>query len=411
MKPVISIVAGIVVMCLAQVASAQVSVAEISGSLGSNSNYHIKVPASWNGDLVIWNHGFSLGAAEEVPSLGPLESLQLAEGYAIAASSYRQTGWATFQIPQDLKNLYTVFQRNFGAPRQVIVTGASFGGIVTVQALEEGNVGNAVGGLTMCGAIAGSRNWDGALDARLIYDAVCSAVPDAAIPGGASGLPKNSTFSPADLGAAIHACFGLPGVPSLEQYSRLATFLGVMQIPVTFIGTVMGYATFALADLTWDPQKLSGKIGTGNVNVDYGNPLVNASVARVAPNAGAQARLQANYTPTGDTRGAKIVSIHTDKDGLVLVENESAYADVAAPDRFTTAVVVESTPTHCGFTAAETVAAWESLRGWLAGFPQPTPASMQATCNVIAGSGMADGPCRIDPSFVIPDLDGRIRPR
>lgn len=109
-----------------------------------------------------------------------------------------------------------------------------------------------------------------------------------------------------------------------------------MQIPPSFIGTVMGYATFGLADLTWDPLKLSGQVGTGNLNVDYGNPLINASIARVGPNAGAQAKLQANYTPTGDAHGAKIVSMHTDKDGLVLVENEKEYADLAAPGLFTT---------------------------------------------------------------------------
>lgn len=184
-----------------------------------------------------------------------------------------------------------------------------------------------------------------------------------------------------------------------------------MQIPPSFIGTVMGYATFGLADLTWDPLKLSGQVGTGNLNVDYGNPLINASIARVGPNAGAQAKLQANYTPTGDTHGAKIVSIHTDKDGLVLIENEKEYADLAAPGLFTTAVVVEATPTHCGFTPAETIASWESLRGWLAGGPQPTPVSMQFTCSAIVAGGVAPGPCRIDPTFVIPDMDGRVRPR
>jgi hypothetical protein len=407
MKRLMNGLLAMLVICLAATASAQVPVTEITGSLGSNSNYRIKVPTSWNGDLVIWNHGFSLGPVAEVPDLGPLADLQLAEGYAVAASSYRQPGWATFRIPQDLKNLYTVFQRKFGAPGRVIVTGASLGGIVTIQAIEEANIGNVAGGLTICGALAGSRNWDAALDIRLVYDAVCGSAPGAAIPGGAYGLPKNSTFTPAQLGAAVNACFS----PTPEGFGRLGLFLGVTQIPPEFIGTDMGYATFALADLTWDPQKLSGKIGVGNLNVDYGNAIINASIARVAPNPGAKAKLDANYTPTGDTRGAKIVSIHTDKDGLVLVENEKAYADLAAPEMFTTAVVREATPTHCGFTPAETVASWESLRGWLAGGPQPTPASMQATCNFVMTSGGVAGPCRIDPSFVIPDIDGRFRPR
>lgn len=243
------------------------------------------------------------------------------------------------------------------------------GGIVTVQAIEQANIGNVIGGLTVCGAIAGSHNWDGALDARLLYDTVCGQVPGALIPGGAYGLPKNSTFTQADLGAAINACFGLlqPGGPSLAQAQRLGLFLGVTKLPVGFVGTVMGFATFGLADLVYDPGKLSGQLGTGNVGVDYGEPFVNNAIARVASNPGARTKLLANYSPTGNTRGARIVSLHTDKDGLVIVENEREYAERAPANRFTTAIVREDAATHCGFNGAELLASWESLRAWLAG--------------------------------------------
>ena len=413
MKHVKTVLLALLVACLVATAPAQAQVTEISGNLGSVSYYHIKVPTPWNGTLVIWNHGFSLDPLEEVPDLGPLVAVQLSEGYAVAASSYRLRGWEAFRTTQDLKNLYDVFRRNFGVPGQVIVTGGSLGGIITIQAIEQGNIGIVTGGLTMCGAVAGSRNWDGVVDARLLYDAVCGEVPGAAIRGGAAGLPKGSTFTWTDLGLALNACFGLlePGGPTPEQLGRLGLFLSVAQVPANMVADEMWYATFGLADLTWDPLKLSGKIGAGNLNVDYGNALINSRIARVAPNPGAYAKLQADYTPTGDTRGAKIVSIHTDKDGIVLVENEKEYADVADPALFTAAVVVENPATHCGFTAAETIASWESLRMWLAGAPQPTPTSMQYVCNVIAAGDPTLGPCRIDPSFVIPDADGRIRPR
>jgi hypothetical protein len=36
---------------------------------------------------------------------------------------------------------------------------------------------------------------------------------------------------------------------------------------------------------------------------------------------------------------------------------------------------------------------------------------MQYVCNAVAAGDPTLGPCRIDPSFVIPDADGRIRPR
>ena len=59
----------------------------------------------------------------------------------------------------------------------------------------------------------------------------------------------------------------------------------------------------------------------------------------------------------------------------------------------------------------ELVAGWETLRGWIAGLPQPTAASIQATCEALVAGSLAAGPCRIDPTFVIPDLDDRVRPR
>ena len=60
---------------------------------------------------------------------------------------------------------------------------------------------------------------------------------------------------------------------------------------------------------------------------------------------------------------------------------------------------------------AEGVAGWESLRAWIAGSPQPNADVLQGTCLAIAAGGLASGPCRFDPSFVIPDMDGRIAPR
>jgi hypothetical protein len=400
----------VVLLCAVALAlSAQAARAQqvLTGSTGSNAYYRIVVPDSWNGDLVIWNHGFDLGEPGPVEDadLGPLAQLQLAEGFAVAASSYRLEGWAVFETNTDLKNLYDVFRRRFGAPGRVIITGGSLGGIVTIQAIEQGNLGNVVGGLSICGAIAGSRNWDAALDMRLIYDAICGDVPGAAIPGGAAGLPKNATFAPVDLAAALSACFS----PDPGGFQRLGQFLSVTQIPANFIGTDMGYATFAMGNLVHDPRKLSGKVGVGNEYVDYGDSFLNAAIERVAPNPGAASKLGASYTPSGDTRGARIVSIHTDKDGLVLVENESEYAKWANPADFTAAVVVEATPTHCGFTGAEVAGAWESLRMWLDYGVQPTPLHIQAACNAVAP--LFGGPCRIDPAFVIPDMDGRIRPR
>jgi hypothetical protein len=82
-------------------------------------------------------------------------------------------------------------------------------------------------------------------------------------------------------------------------------------------------------------------------------------------------------------------------------------------DKFTVAVAIEDVGTHCGNTPAELVASWESMRNWVAFGPaaQPTAASIQATCEFVALNPLTPGPCRIDPDFVIPDMDGRVAPR
>jgi hypothetical protein len=406
-------------MLLAWIAATPFTAAAVTELSGFSAGAYFKIlvpdgedPVAWNGSLVIWNHGFSMSPIGPVGDMGPLKDTQLAQGYAVAASSYRQIGWAVFKTNNDLREMLHVFKANFGAPDEIIVTGGSLGGIVTAAALEKGNLGNVTGAVSVCGALAGSRNWDAGTDIRLIYDVICADVPGAYIPGGAEGLPAGSSFSTLDLLTATSACFGFPAPsPNPGAAERLGHFLSATQIPIEFLLTDMGYATFSLADLVHDPAKLNGKIGVTTVGVDYADPVVDAEIERVSPNPGAANRLSRNYTPEGSVGDAKIVSIHTDLDGLVLVENESEYASVVPAANLTTAIVTESAPTHCGFTDAEGAAAWEALRGWIAGAPQPSAADIQATCEFLEAFGLADGPCRYDPGYAIPDMDGRVPPR
>jgi hypothetical protein len=388
----------------------------VAGTTPGGGHYRIIVPDAWNGDLVIWNHGFTLSPPGPVGAgdLGPLLDLQLAEGYAVAASSYQQNGWALFKTRNDVQNLYRAFRTSFGAPDEVILHGASLGGIVTAQAIETARVGNVVGAYPICGAVAGSRVWDGALDLRLIYDVLADGIPGAEIPGGAYGLPKDSALTETDVALAVNQATGIlvpPAARTPQQQANLDTLLAVSGIPESFLLTDMGFATFGLANLTWDPGKLGGHTGIGNANVDYGDAAINAAIERTEPRKRDAARLRKNWTPKGRVGDVKIVSIHTDKDGLVIVENESEYASKVPAKNLTVGIVVEEAPSHCGFTEAEVVAGWEVLRGWIAGFPQPSAADLQATCVALDLGGLAAGPCRFDPSFVIPDMDGRVRPR
>jgi hypothetical protein len=381
--------------------------------------FRIVVPTNWNGNLVIYNHGFSLAPLAPVTDLGPLAPLQLSQGYAVAASSYRMIGWSLFRSQSDNLALYGAFKANFGPAAQIFVNGASLGGLVTVQLFETANPTNQVGSLPFCGALAGSRSWDGALDLRLVYDNVCKNVPGAAIPGGVTGLPAPGfpgyAYSDTDLALAVHACTGLLAPAEFrtpDQAARLAKILAVTTIPENFLLTDMGFATFAYSNLTFAPEKLAGKQGVGNIGVVYPDPVVNQTIQRVKAVSTAADRLKTFYTPNGRLpKNAKILSLHTDKDGLVVVEQEGKYRSVTPPAKLVTAIAVEATPSHCGFTQAELVSGWESLRGWVATGVKPSVLQVQGVCSALAAGGLAQGPCRFDPNYVIKNLDTRILPR
>jgi len=410
---------AVVVGFVGAVATASYGDTVMEGTTAGGAAFKIVVPTAWNGDLVIWNHGYSLTPIQQVTDLGPLSAVQLAEGYAIAASGYQQSGWALFQTKKDLQNLMKVFKANFHKPKRIFINGESLGGIVTDQAVETAHLGNVVGAYPMCGVHGGSINWNAALDLRLLYDLICSNTPAAAIPGGPTGLPAPGypgyTFGFGDLGTAVNACMGVL-VPAAsrtaQQSANLSQFLSITQLPESFVLTDMGFALFGLSNLIFDKAKLNGGQGVGNAKVNYDNGgSVDQNIARVTPKSSAAKKLAKNYVASGKVGKTKVVSLHTDKDGLVIVENENFYASVVPPARLTTAIVKEDTATHCGFNLAETQAGWEALRAWVAGGPQPTAQDIQTTCQSLVDNAQATGPCRIDPSFVIPPLTNRIRPR
>lgn len=402
-------------MLLAAAAWPSLAVAqqEVTGTTAGGARYRIAVPAVWNGSLVVWSHGLTMEAPGEPPDLGPLAQIQMAEGFAVAATSFRQVGWALFKTVPDTRALVAAFEARFGRPDRVLLHGASLGGLVSAQLLEKGGLGNVPGALLWCAPVAGSRNWDGALDLRLAYDAVCDGVAGAAIPGGAEGLPAGSILSDEEITAAVEACTGVGSARqrrTAEQRRRLRTLLDVAGIHESFLQTDMWYVTRVMADLVHDRRKLRDRVGVGNAGVVYRDPDVDAAIARVVPRAGAARRLTRSYTPSGRIGDASVLALHTDKDDLVVVENLSAYAARVPAGQLVAAVAVEDEPSHCGLSVPEALASWEAFVDWVDGGPAPTPASLQELCGRLALLGLGQG-CRIDPQFTIGDLGDRIAPR
>ncbi len=400
------------------------AVTDSQGQTESGAFYRFMVPDGWEAadGLVIWNHGFSFSPISQNSNLGPLADIQLEQGYAVAASSYSIPGWAVFNTVQDVRQMVTAFGEQFAVPGSIILTGGSLGGIVTAQLLEQGGLDNVVGALSACGVTAGSRVWENALDVRLIYEQVCADVPSASIAGAETGLdfwipPQALAQDPLDtvvaatIGLQVSSCTGL-GLPvelrSDADQARLERILELTGLPdELFFAMVMGYATVVLADLTFDPEKLDGRIGVGNLGVDYLDAELNATIQRVAEDPQAAHWLKHQYLPTGQVGDAKVVAIHTDKDGLVVVENMRDWAELLPAGQISAAVVVEDEPSHCSFSEAELFGAWESLRSWVAGGQQPDATAQQSACMQAIDSGQAQGPCRIDPNYLIQSTEQR----
>ena len=135
----------------------------------------------------------------------------------------------------------------------------------------------------------------------------------------------------------------------------------------------MGYATYALSDLVRAPDKLNGLNPFSTIGVDYGDATLNAEIARISP----EPFGQLYFRWSSDFRGrvspsTKVISIQTSRDQLVIPANQDVLRHTLPASQLTSALVNESSPTHCGFTLAEGVAGWEALRAWVAGAPQPT---------------------------------------
>lgn len=119
--------------------------------------YQIEIPSRWNGELVLYAHGFVASGGERGAELRvrppQLREHLLDGGFAWAASSYRCNGYVPgigLQDTMALTDLFTKFNGG-AAPQRVYLTGTSMGGHVTLLGMHEFPTAFA-GALAMCPA-------------------------------------------------------------------------------------------------------------------------------------------------------------------------------------------------------------------------------------------------------------------
>lgn len=406
------------------------AVQEFTGQAPSGAWYRIQAPDDWKpGDaLVLFQHGLTFNQPDGPPSLGPLKSVMLAEGYAVAASAFNQRGWAVFTAIDDNRELVAVFEQKLGLPGEIVPFGGSLGGLLALKLAEAPGFPPVRMAYSLCPAAAGSRIWDTAIDLRLAYDVVCKEAGDLKKGSPPLTWALNLRDIPDDLGdlqdqarvlptlVDVVQCTGVGLPDSLRNGAmdrRRRELMDFAQITdEKFFVTTLGYAIYVMSDLVRAPDKLGGRNPFTTAGVDYGSDAsIQADIARIVadPRAAAQLRQVSDFR--GRVGAAKILSMHTSRDQLVIPSNQEFVRKALPADQVTSVLVDEDEPSHCGFTEPEGIAGWEALRAWRDGAAQPSATSLQESCEQLVALGYVSGACRFDPESAIAPFDSIVRPR
>ena len=370
----------------------------LSGTIGAAA-YSIEVPATWNGTLFLYSHGYVAPGGPNLAYAAPgadATAWLLGHDYAIAGSAYSSTGWALEDAFKDQIALLDYFTTHVGKPKRVIAWGHSLGGIVTAG-LVQLYPDRFVAAMPMCGVLAGGlATWNAELDSAYAFSTLLartSGLQLVHITDPSANLQRAlDAFNRADATAAgrarlalVGALTDLPGWFDLRQPEPAPTdYAGQAAAQASWESRVdFSFAFKYRAEL----EQRAGGNPSWNTGVDYRHVLsispdhaevvalyaaagINLDSDLRALNAGrrvqadpqAAAYLERNITFDGHL-SIPVLPMHTTGDGLVIAPSEAAYADVvrSAGDSDMLRQVFVRRAGHCTFTEAETIAALQVL--------------------------------------------------
>lgn len=412
--PFMAVASVLLLLCLSITSSAQGPL-DFSGHL-HGAPFRIRVPANWNGTLLVFAHGYRdkadhVGEVDnrnaDVAPNALLEAPLLAQGYALAGSAYRDNGWAVEEAIQDLKDLTVMFRETVGQPKQTILWAVSLGTLITFESMERFG-GIYDGALCGCGTGAGAtRIWDGGVAGYLAYDVVLG------VPGvwGTVGEVRNDIDFETEVFPKLFAEVGNPlNFPKFEFIRLVGGIPGQGIVPPPppaffpgWVFTDFFFVTEARAEL----QRRAGGAYVQNLDQAYsltaderayliglGVPgaVIDGWLAQMNARRNISAEPAArNYVRHYATYSGKIKSpvltLHTVIDPLVVVANESAYAEtVAAAGRSDRLFQVFTNGVgHCAFTGPQLLTAVNAIDNWVRTGVRPTAAQFPAALGFVPG--------------------------
>jgi pimeloyl-ACP methyl ester carboxylesterase len=336
------------------------------GTTSGGALTRVCFPAEWNGDLILYAHGYvqpdaPLAIPDNLIGGASVADLINALGYAYATTSYRANGLVADVAVDDMVLLEELVRRTVRPdPIQVYIAGVSEGGLVAALAAER-QPDRYTGALAACGPIGDfTRQLDYFNDVRVVFDYLFPGV----IPGSPIDPPAEvrsgwtATYAPA-VAAAVEndpgAALDLATVTGIPAEGLAPADLGVA------VADILWYNVFGTADAQ---ERLGGQPYDNQDRVYQGSSddaALNASVARFAAATTARASLS-RFETNGDP-SAPISIIHTTGDPIVPFFHQPLYADkVADAGR---SELLERTDVdrfgHCTFTSSEILAAFGAL--------------------------------------------------
>lgn len=381
---------------------------DLSGEL-HGAPFRIRVPEVWNGTLLIFAHGYRDKAdhpgeidnrnADVAPNPA-LEAPLLAQGFALAGSAYKDNGWAIEDAIQDIRNLALYFTANVAKPQRTIIVAASLGTFVGYKSMEQFN-GIYDGALCLCTAGAGAtRLWDSGVPLYLAYDVIFGIPPS----WGTVGEVRNDIdFDTEVLAKLAPELSNIANFPKFEFIRLVAKNPGRGITPPPPPAFFPGWAVtdfFFFTEARAELQRRAGGPFVQNLDQEYTltdagkaylagiglpGPVVDAWLAQMNARRNIEAKESArNYVRNNTDYTGKIknpiLTVHTIIDPLLVVANESAYAEtVAAAGRqellfqtYTTGVG------HCNLTGPQVLTSIGAIDLWVRTGVRPTAASFPA---------------------------------
>lgn len=325
--------------------------------------YRIDIPEKWNGDLVVFLHGYE---PVGVPRQTPVPANELAQnfldlGYAFAASSYRSQGWAVADAIPDNEALRQHFIATYGMPRNTFLLSISMGGQIALASMEQ-HPDAYRGALSLCGVNAPPMEVmrDGVLAPLVAFDLLFPGV---------LGLPSGGLADPA-------------AAPMVDG-NLLESALAADEPNATLLSTRFDIPRHELAGAVFLRYLVLRELHTrlGGFPVDnreivytgFGDDAAfNAGVRRYTGDAAAMEALAATAPLQGTIRTPVLILLNHN-DPTVPTHFGERYLALAA-DAGSEAYVAQLDAIgegHCAFTPEDVSGAFRSLMEWVESGKKP----------------------------------------